>query len=745
MKIKNFLSRQLLFPRALGLVLVVVAAWLYGTSHPLLQALTQRLEAVAYDLRLLATLPQHGEIDPRVVIVDVDEFSLSRQGQWPWSRDKLAEMLYQMYQAEPAVIGFDMTFPEPENNRLRELIGQEDVFLQEFGEQEKQLLRDVSRALDGDQAFAEALRAGPVVLGFSFTPLNGEGDQQLPTPLLETDSPILEQLAVGQNTRPVSNIPLLQDSAAGTGFFSVTPDPDGVMRRAPLLARHRNYVYPSLALEITRQYFGAPPLQLVAAEVGRQPVLEGVSLDPVLSIPVDPQSNAIIRFRGPAGSFHYLSADSVLRGDFDHSLLRDAIVLIGTSAAGLSDLRSTPVDEVYPGVEIQANLILGMLDENLPLATAWSEGVDIFMLLGLGLLFALWFPGLRPTSMMLIALAAISGYLTAGTWLWKTHGIIFSQALPVLLLVLLAVLNALYGFVVEARSRNRLKSMFGQYVPPALVEEMNQQLNKNFGFQGESREMTVLFCDIRSFTTISESLSANELKQMLNYFFTPMTAEIFQNRGTIDKYVGDMIMAFWGAPLPDEQHRQHAITTALNMLQKVDEMGDALQQHGWPRIQIGVGLNTGVMNVGDMGSEYRRNYTVIGDAVNLGSRLEGLTKQYGVRLIVSEFTRQADDGFAYRHLDRVRVKGRNEPVNIYEPVGRVAELTKEQLQQLAAFDAVLKDYHTQRWDSARTRLQGLLEIDPQRMLYRLYLERIDDLSQQSLGDDWDGVFTHVTK
>ncbi len=739
------LSRRYRIPIIGGLLIVAAAMYLYGTQHAFLQKFTQRIEAGAYDLRLLGTLPDNVEPDPRLIIVDIDEYSLQQEGQWPWARSRLAELLFQLAQAEPAVIGFDIMFPEAERNLLEEILRRKPEALETQSEEQIATLGVLAEELDGDQEFAGALSLGQTVLGFSFGRTEDTDMSNLPTPVAEIEEGSPFSLRAEALLQPVANIPLLQEAAAGSGFFSIQPDADGVIRHVSTLMRYQNFLYPSLALEVVRQYLGAPPLELQAVDVDGELVLENISIGGALDIGVDPDGLILIPFRGPPGSFSYVSAHKILSGEFDHAPFRDSIVLIGTSASGLEDLRATPVDEIFPGVEVMANIIIGMLDSTLPSTTSVAEGIDIAIVLVAGVLFSLVFPVLRPGLMVLISISAIASYTYLSVWLWTSEGIVISLALPLLVLFLIATLNAVYGFSFEARSRNQLKSMFGQYVPPSLVHEMNQNLNANYGFDGESREMTVLFCDIRSFTTISEALPANELKSLLNFFFTPMTELIFNNRGTIDKYVGDMIMAFWGAPLPDEKHRHHAIRTALDMLDKVDELQEALRQRNWPPISIGIGLNTGMMNVGDMGSEFRRSYTVIGDAVNLGSRLEGLTKFYGVRLIVSEFTRDDIEDFVFRPLDRVKVKGKNEPVAIFEPVGSTDSIDAGTLADLAEFESALDDYKAQRWDQATEKLMALSVADPDRAIYHLYIERIRTLATQQLPDGWDGVFTHTSK
>ncbi|MEN8107071.1 MAG: adenylate/guanylate cyclase domain-containing protein, partial [Pseudomonadota bacterium] len=319
-------------------------------------------------------------------------------------------------------------------------------------------------------------------------------------------------------------------------------------------------------------------------------------------------------------------------------------------------------------------------------------------------------------------------------------------AIPMLVQLPIALFVGLLAqYLTEARSRRQLKSVFGQYVPPEIVDEMSRNPDEDFSVEGESRELSVLFCDIRSFTTISESLAADELKKLLNYFFTPMTRIIFEKRGTIDKYVGDMIMAFWGAPVQDPEHRKRAVEAALAMLEQLADMQDELRERNWPPVNIGIGINTGMMNVGDMGSEYRRAYTVIGDAVNLGSRLEGLTKYYGVRLIVSETTAEGLDGMVLRCLDRVKVKGKNEPVTIFEPAGLSGSVPAALESEVRESNQALDYYFAGSWEQARSAFQALRDTVPERRLYELYLERIDALQSQGVTEGWDGVFVHMSK
>ena len=396
------------------------------------------------------------------------------------------------------------------------------------------------------------------------------------------------------------------------------------------------------------------------------------------------------------------------------------------------------------GVEIAATAFANLLTDSAlvetgPLATA-----------GMLLLFGAVFGGgvywLRASRAIPLALLLGGFYVLAVQNLFDTYALWLPLAIPVLLQLPAALFAGLLGhYLSEASARRKLKAVFGQYVPPEIVEEMSRDSDQSFSVEGESRELSVLFCDVRGFTTISEGLAADELKQLLNHFFTPMTRIIFEHRGTIDKYVGDMVMAFWGAPMHDAGHAQHAVEAALEMLAQLSDMQPEFAARNWPALTIGIGINTGTMNVGDMGSEYRRAYTVIGDAVNLGSRLEGLTKHYGVQLVISEFTAAALEDVLLRKLDRVTVKGRQEPVTIYEVVSLAGQAAASLSEEIAASNRALENYFRGDWAAARRAFGELHSAAAQHGFYSLLLRRIDALESRGIGPGWDGVFEHTSK
>jgi adenylate cyclase len=356
---------------------------------------------------------------------------------------------------------------------------------------------------------------------------------------------------------------------------------------------------------------------------------------------------------------------------------------------------------------------------------------------------ALLLPLLSP----LLAAAGTLGFtaiVVGGTFIAWHYNLILPLASPLLLIVMIFMLHMTYGFFIESRGKRQLANLFGHYIPPELVDEMSDS-PEEYSLDGENREMTVLFSDVRGFTTISEGMDPKQLTQLMNALLTPMTRVIHKNRGTIDKYMGDAIMSFWGAPLADSEHARHALYAAMEMMDELKIMQEEFRQRGWPEVSIGIGLNTGDMNVGNMGSEFRMAYTVLGDAVNLGSRLEGLTKNYGVNIIVSETTKAGIPEFVFRELDLVRVKGKNEPVAIFEPVGHKNDLDQEVTAELTAYKQALLNFRAQLLDKAELDFFNLNRHYPDRFLYQVYLDRIAFYRSEPPGDDWDGVFTHTSK
>ncbi|HZV61592.1 MAG TPA: adenylate/guanylate cyclase domain-containing protein [Methylophilaceae bacterium] len=740
MSLRAFIARHAI---RIGLSLVVLAMLLLNTIGILPIGFIQGLENYTYDVRLNLMMPR--TLDERIVIVDIDEKSLREQGHWPWGRHKLAQLvdkLFDDYQVN--TLGFDVVFAEKDESsglgsleRIAANFPSNAVF--------QQALAELKPRLNYDQLFASSLGNRNVVLGYYFhQEEHAASVGMLPAPSFTADAGLAAMFH--QATGYGANLQVLQENAATAGHFNPAPDADGISRRVPALISFKGNVYEALSLAVARVALGARLETGIAAGLwvnDQYAGLEWLMLGG-RRIPVDSEVSVLVPYRGGQGSFLYVSATDVLNGKVAHEKLKDRIVLVGTTAPGLMDLRATPVQHIYPGVEVHANVIAGILDQNIKERPAYVLGAEFLILMLTGLLLAFLLPALSPVWATVLASAMLVSGVAFNLLLWESANLVLPLASFLLLIAIVYVLNMSYGFFIESRGKRQLAGLFGQYVPPELVDEMARDPSA-FSLEGESREMTVLFSDVRGFTTISEGLDPKQLTQLMNEFLTPMTHIIHHTRGTIDKYMGDAIMAFWGAPLHDPGHARHALLAAMQMVHALTDLQARFEEKGWPEINIGVGLNTGLMTVGNMGSEFRMAYTVMGDAVNLGSRLEGLTKNYGVHIIVSEFTRAQAPDFIFRELDVVRVKGKDKPVTIYEPVCETSQLEATLQDELRLYTDALERYRRQDWDGASKQFLDLQKHYPQRYLYQMYSERIAYFRQHAPGENWDGVFTYETK
>ena len=704
------------------------------------------IENLLYDTRVRLSAPRG--IDDRIVIAAIDEASLEAMGHWPWTREKLAALVEQMFAYGVVVVGFDVLFAERDESadvaRLRELaISQgDDSFVAKLAELEPQL--------DRDRIFADSLNAGPTILGYYFSANEDVAFEtgELPMAAFDLHESMMDSVFLPSGEGYTSNLPVLMETAWGGGFIN-NPliDRDGVVRRAPLLQEYKLSVYESLSMATAATFFNDITLPIfvdASTWMGDYPPLEGLELAGK-PIPIDPQGAVLVPYRGPAGSFPYVSTKDIINGTVeDPSVLEGKIVLVGATAPGMEDLRSTPFGSIYPGVEIHANVLAGILDGSFRWEPAYTAAAEMITVALFGLLISLLLPILKPIVSTLVFLLMLAAALGVNMYMWQVERHVLPLAMTIYTLIGVYVVNMVFGYLFESRSRHMMDGLFGQYVPPDLVKEMSRD-PQNYSLASRKLELSVLFSDIRSFTTISEGLDAAELSDLMNHYLTPMTQIVHETQGTIDKYIGDAVMAFWGAPIRDAEHASKAVRAGLAMQTALISLNEEFTAKGWPEIKIGVGVNTGQMSVGNMGSEFRKAYTVLGDAVNLGSRLEGITKIYGVCFIVAESTAEKAHEFYYRELDRVRVKGKAEPVTILEPLGLKTELSAKTIKLAEEFRQALVFYRRQRWDEAQEALEVLLNEDPGGYLYELYLERITIFRDDPPGDYWDGVFTHQSK
>jgi adenylate cyclase len=500
---------------------------------------------------------------------------------------------------------------------------------------------------------------------------------------------------------------------------------------------YRGGYYPALSLAVARVVLEA---KAVAPQFGPDDTLEAFNVGG-LAIPAAEDGTVLIPFRGPERTFRYLSATDVLTGTAQADFA-GAIALVGTSAKGLQDLRPTPLAPDFPGVEIHANLISGMLNGEFKSIPPNANAVEALVMLVAGLFFVFAIPYRRPLINWLGVTLVMVAVVGINLWLWKTHNNAIPLAATLTMLVVLFGWNMLAGFMREERKIRQVSAMFGEYVPPERVAQMVES-GERYSMAGESRELTVLFCDVREFTALSENLPPRDLSAMMNAYLTPMTSVIHYYHGTIDKYIGDSIMAFWGAPLPNENHARDGVDAALTMQEKIPTLTKEFRNRGWPELVIGIGINSGTMNVGDMGSEFRKAYTVLGDAVNLASRLEGLTKEYGVPLIIGEDTRLAIPEMICRELDRVLVKGKAKAVTIFQPLGRT--LATDLAGELGEWDEALARYRAGKFAEAEITFAALAAAHPEQRLYALYRARCAAFCIQPPAPDWDGATKFAVK
>ncbi len=698
--------RRSLFVPLLALALTLLAlvhavGWL-----PL--PLFGRLERLLDDVRLQAFAPM-GRVDG-VAIVDVDDRSLAEIGRWPWSRDRLATLVDELVQRQrAAAIGFDFVFPEP------------------------QLVPP-----QADARFAAALQGRPVVLGCYFSSdRGGQRAGELPAAVF-TDTQLQgRRAALPGWTGFGANLPLLAEAAPQGGCFNALPDEDGVTRSLPLVMGFEGRYHQSLALALWR--LAAQRGAAAAAAAPLHPVqhpraddasaTDLIALDgagtPPRRLALDARGAVVVPFRargGPEdGAFRYVSAADVLGGRLEEGALAGRIVLVGTSAPGLGDLRATPIHAAMPGVEVHAHLLAGLLEGRVPVRPDWARGFEAASTLAL-LAAAALIVWLAPASVAVLAgLALVGSFVAANLWAYHSAGWLLPLALPVGMAVVMLGATLAQGYIVEWRARRTLTSMFGSYVPPEVVRQMAAE-GMSADMHAENRELTLLFCDLRGFSAIAETLEPQALRSLINLFLSAMSQVVLSHGGTLDKFIGDAVMAFWGAPITDPQHARHAMAAAEAMTQAIPLLNEQLRARGLPPLGVGVGLATGTVCVGDLGSDLRRAYTAVGDAVNLAARIEALTRMYGIDLLVAESTREAcaADGVPGRwvEVDRLKVKGRERPVTIFTLIPEASTAAGGVVPLLRHWELALAAQRSQHPAQAREHLSALMSAEgpPPRLL-----------------------------
>jgi len=678
-----------------------------------------------------------------VVIVDIDEDSLRALGQWPWPRTLVADLVEKLKNLGTVAIGFDILFPE--EDRMSP-----NLAAQTFRNIDEETKAKLQKLPSNDDVLAATLKRSRVVLGQSGILRTTPPDPAMPQTGIATRGPDPAAFLV---TFPglLRNVPVLEQAAAGRGLLSIRNERDGIVRRVPLVLRAGGIVAPALTLDMLRVVTNSGAVLINADAAGVRNV--GVR---GLEIPTDNAGQLWIHF-GPHDPARYVAAKDVIEGRVPADRFAGKLVLIGTSAVGLLDIKTTPLDPAIPGVEIHAQILESVLSRIVLSHPNWATVAELAIALVVGLILTLLAPALGAGTLLGLFALSASLVIALSWYLFASAETLIDLSFPLLSTFLIYVTLEFIGYMREQKDRRRIRSAFGQYLSPTLVEQLAQSPEK-LVLGGETRTMSILFSDVRGFTTISETYKHDPqgLTQLMNRFLTPMTNAIIEHKGTIDKYMGDAIMAFWNAPIDDADHEINACRAAIDMLARVEELNlereVEAQQSGQPfiPIAIGVGINTGSCVVGNMGSALRFDYSVLGDSVNLASRLEGRSKAYGTPIIVGAATAEKAKGeFATLELDLITVKGKTEPERIYTILGGADVAASTDFRKLSELNAtMLAAYRKRDWTGAIEALQlcrhapnnfGLDEI------YNLYLARIQSFQDKGPPDDWDGVFAVETK
>ena len=733
----------------IGIILLGMAA--YGRV-PFLDL----MELKTVDLRFRSRGPVNP--GPEVVLAVVDEKSLEAEGKWIWPRTKFAELIRILSEGGARVIAFDVGFLEPDRQSTVRAVSDFEALVNRLGITNDDLnayLSKARRQADNDLILAEAIKASKakVVLGYFFqmTPegLEHLGEDAVWDQLMNADrsryamirytSEEAEHVPLEEAFMPQANIAVIADAAPFSGYFNSFPDRDGGVRWVPLVVRCQEDLYAPLAIKALEAFTTLSPMPLVA-DYG----VETVSLGKV-AIPVDEMGRFMVNYRGPGKTFPHLSITDILRGRVPPQTFRDRIVLVGATAMGIFDLRVTPFDNLFPGLEIHANIIDNILYQDFLKRPAWALIFDLAAMALVGLVLGLLLPRLRPLSGTVVTMILSVIYIFLCQYLFTRAGAWLNIVYPMLILILIYVSLTAYKYFTEERQKRFIKDAFSTYLAPSVVAQLIKSPDR-LVLGGEERIITAFFSDVQGFTSISEAMTPRELVELLNEFLTEMTDVILGHEGTVDKFEGDAIIAFFGAPNTLADHAARACKACIDMQKKLVGLRAKWKAENRPELKMRIGLNTGSAVVGNMGSRSRMDYTMMGDTVNTAARLEGVNKIYGTFTMISDATySSAKDEIFVRELDSISVVGKGEPVVAYELIGYPDEVDDTVKSVVRHYAEGLLAYRNQRWDEAVNLFSEALSLAPDDGPSQTMLSRCRAFKDSPPGKDWDGVFTMTSK
>ena len=681
-----------------------------------------------------------------VVVVDIDEASLKELGQWPWPRTVVADLVTRLSQLGAVAIGFDVVFAEPD--RMSPAVAAES-----FRGLDAETRDRLDALPSNDQVLADAIKRAQMVVV-------GQAGSATPAPRTEAEMALQTGFAVlGPDPRQflvtfpglLRNILPIEEAAAGRGLFSINPERDGIARRVPVVMNAQDTLVPSLSLEMLRVASHAGAVLVRSDEAG----IRSVAIRD-LELPTDRNGQFWVHFNKHDKS-RFVSATDILHGRVDNDRFRGRLALIGTSAVGLLDLKTTPVDPAMPGVEVHSQILENVLTKSSLTYPNYAIGAELIAAVLLGLAVIIAAPMLPAATVIVLGAGLIAGLVALAWYFFIVHSLLIDFTYPLISSWLIYLVLTFVNYVREQRQRQQIRSAFGFYLSPALVEQLARSPEK-LVLGGEERRMTILFSDVRGFTTISEHYKDDPqgLTHLMNRFLTPLTNAIIERKGTIDKYIGDAIMAFWNAPVDDAEHEANACNAALQMLAKAEELNVELKREAqanggvYMPLRIGIGLNTGPCVVGNMGSDFRFNYSALGDTVNVASRLESRTKDYRLSLVIGSRTAEGAKGkFATMEIDLIQVKGKKQPEAVFTVIGPAEVEQDPRCGELRDLNArMLASYRKQQWDEALgliNRCRKLANGFEVAGLYDMYVERIEAYRADPPPPDWDGVYEAHSK
>ncbi len=720
-----------------GLLLSVILPFFFIIYSPVLLTLDNKI----YDDFLVSS--KGGEPSTIPVVIDLDESSLDQYGQWPWTRYRVALLVDKIRRLGAAVVATDIVFSEPDKSSPRlireELLKEMGVYVEFVGLPEA--------LMDNDQILAGILKEGAYVLAFNllFDETGTGCESELhPVPAVMVRTPNAGDpsdylyKASGINC----NLKILSDAVSNSGFFNTLPDIDGINRRSPLLIRYKNNYYPSLAIASLIRALGIKQLVL-KLEYGAMELKVGEYV-----IPLDQKGNLLIHYKGPRKTFQYVSAADIMSNRLPKNALAGKIAILGTSSAGLKDLRSTPFDMLCPGVEIHATILDNILTGDYLSRPAWAVHLEVAVAFLVGIVSTLILTWAPPYFGLAVLGCGALVIWYSSLWLFNSNGFFISPLMPLIVLCVNFSGLSLVKFWREEAEKRYFHTAFSQYVSKSVVDQLVKSRD-TLVLSGVEKDVTILFSDIRGFSSISEQMPTQRVSEFLRAYFTPMTRVVIENSGTLDKFIGDAVMAFWNAPLNTPDHQIMAVRAAMAMLKEIDVLNVMFKKRFGFTLRVGVGLNAGKVTVGNMGSEDLFDYTIIGDSVNLASRIEGLTKTYGLPLLVSDTIRDASVKMDNRldveflEVDRVRVKGKDNSVTIHTVLS--SRECEQREGEIFAYQQALNLYQNQEFEAAEKGFKQLVNENGPVKLYQLYQQRCFDLIRHPPGAEWDRIFTHSIK